>query len=78
LPWEKVVGFVSDEAPAMIGKSDGVAAKLKEIMKEFEGKTSFFHLHCILYQEALCAKSFKMTRVMDTVVKTEFYSCKCP
>jgi hypothetical protein len=26
----KMVGFVSDGAPAMIGKSSGVAAKLKE------------------------------------------------
>jgi hypothetical protein len=30
LPWEKMVGFVSDGAPAMIGKSNGVAAELKE------------------------------------------------
>jgi hypothetical protein len=30
LPWEKVSGFVSDGAPAMIGKSNGVAAKLKK------------------------------------------------
>jgi hypothetical protein len=70
LPWEKMVGFVSDGAPAMIGTSNGVAAKLKKRMKEFEGTTSFFSLHCILHQEALCAKSLKMTHVMDTVVKT--------
>jgi hypothetical protein len=30
LPWEKMVGFVSDRSPAMIGKSNGVAAKLKK------------------------------------------------
>jgi hypothetical protein len=39
-------------------------------MKELEGTTSFFSLHCILHQEALCAKSLKMTHVTDTVVKT--------
>jgi hypothetical protein len=30
LPWEKMVGFVSDGAPAMTGQSNGVAAKLKK------------------------------------------------
>jgi hypothetical protein len=39
-------------------------------MKDFEGTTSFFSLHCILHQEALCEKSLKMTHVMDTAVKT--------
>jgi transposase-like protein len=29
LPWGKMVWFVSDGAPAMIGKNNGVAAKLK-------------------------------------------------
>jgi hypothetical protein len=66
----KVVGFASDGSPAMSGKSNGVAAKLKKVMKEFEGTTSFFSLHRILHQEALCARSLKMTDVMDTVVKT--------
>jgi hypothetical protein len=70
LPWEKMVGFVSDGAPAMIGKSNGVAARLRKGMKEFKGKISFFSLHYILHQEALCAKSLKMTHVIDAVVKT--------
>jgi hypothetical protein len=73
-----VVAFVSEGAPAMIGKSKGVAAKLKEKkMKEFEGKTSSFSLHCILHQEALCAQSFKMIDVMDTVVKTVNFIRAC-
>jgi hypothetical protein len=46
-------------------------------MKEFEGKTSSFSLHCILHQEALCAQSFKMTDVMDTVVKTVNFIRAC-
>jgi hypothetical protein len=34
LPWGRMVGFLSDGAPAMIGKSNGVAAKLKKKKKE--------------------------------------------
>jgi hypothetical protein len=55
LPWGKMVGFVSDSAPAMIGKNNSVAAKLKKNkMKEFEGRlvsivsTVFFiNRHCV-------------------------------
>jgi hypothetical protein len=71
LPWGKMVGFVSDGAPAIIGKNNGVAAKLKKNkMKEFEGTTCFRSLHCILHQQALCAKNLRMNHVMDTVIKT--------
>jgi hypothetical protein len=65
LPWGKMVGFVSDSAPAMTGKNNSVAAKLKNRMKEVEGTTSFRSLHCI-HQHAMCAKSLKMNHVMDT------------
>jgi hypothetical protein len=63
-----MVGFVSDGAPAMIGKNNGVAANLIK-MKEFEGTTSVRSLHCILHQQVLRAKSLKMNHVMDTVIK---------
>jgi hypothetical protein len=63
-----MVGFVSDGAVVMIGKRNGVAAKLRKGIKEFEETNSFFSLHCILHQEALCEKSLKMTYVMGTVV----------
>jgi hypothetical protein len=38
LPWEKVSGFVSDGAPAMIDKSNGIAAKLKKKKGRIRGK----------------------------------------
>jgi hypothetical protein len=66
----KLVWFVSDGALAVIGKNNGVAAKLKKKMKEFEGTTSFRSLHCILHQQELCAKCLEMNHVMDTVIKT--------
>jgi hypothetical protein len=49
----------------------------EKIMKEFEGKTSFFSVHSILHQEALSAKSLKVTHVMDTVVKTVNFNLAC-
>jgi hypothetical protein len=42
LPWEKMVGFVSNGAPAMIGKSNGVAAKLKKKKNERIREKDFF------------------------------------
>jgi uncharacterized protein (UPF0297 family) len=31
LPWGKMVGFVSDGTPAVIGKTNGAAAELKKM-----------------------------------------------
>jgi hypothetical protein len=71
LTFGKMAGFVSDGAPAMIGKNNNVAAKLKKNKaKEFEGTTYFRSLHCILHQQELCAKYLEMNHVMDTVIKT--------
>jgi hypothetical protein len=41
LPWGKVVGFVSDSAPAMTGKNNGVAAKLKKQNERIRGNDFF-------------------------------------
>jgi uncharacterized protein (UPF0297 family) len=40
-PWGKMVGFVSDGAPAMIGKNNGAAAKLKKTNKGIPGNDFF-------------------------------------
>jgi hypothetical protein len=53
--WKKMVGFVSDGASAMIGKSNAVAAKLKKKNERIRGKrlisvvpTVFFiKKHCV-------------------------------
>jgi hypothetical protein len=39
-------------------------------MEEFGGTTSFLSLYFTLHQQALCAKSFEMNDVRDTVIKT--------
>jgi hypothetical protein len=58
-----------------LAKNNGVAEKLRNKMKDFEGTTSFHSLHCILHQQALCAKSLKMNHVMGTVIKTVNFIC---
>jgi hypothetical protein len=45
----KVVGFVSANAPAMAGKKNGVAAKLKKNkVREFKGSTSLTSTACFI------------------------------
>jgi hypothetical protein len=53
----------------MVGKNNGVPAKLKNKMKECEEMTYVVSSHCILHQQALCVKSLKMNHVEDTVIK---------
>jgi hypothetical protein len=69
LLWRKMVGFVGDGALAITGKNNGIAAKLKNKMKESEGVTSFLNFHYVLYQQVMCAESFKMNHTVDTDIK---------
>ena len=43
---------------------------LKRRMKDLEISHKIKKLHCIIHQETLCAKSLKLKKVMDVVVKT--------
>jgi hypothetical protein len=72
---DKMVGFVSDGAPAVVGKKKVVAAKLRNKVREFQGSTSFFSFHFKLHHEGLCAKSLKMNHVMDAVNTTVNFIC---
>jgi hypothetical protein len=63
----------SDAAPCIICK-----IKKKNKREEFEGSTSFRSLHRILHQEALCANSLKIIRIMGADKNCEFYPRKCP
>ena len=70
LLWKQMFGFVSDSAPAMIEKQNGVAAKFKKNQET----TSF--LIAILFISKHCVKTLKTNRIFDTVIKQngEFYS----
>ncbi|XP_025413377.1 general transcription factor II-I repeat domain-containing protein 2B-like [Sipha flava] len=62
--WEKINSVCTDGAPAMTGKINGCVA----LLKQFLGR-ELFSYHCIIHQEALCAKDMKFNDVIDPVVR---------
>ncbi|KAK7896643.1 hypothetical protein WMY93_021968 [Mugilogobius chulae] len=68
LKWDKLCGVTTDGAPAMRGERKGMASMLCEKVKHSGGEA--VKMHCIIHQEALCAKTVQLDDVMDTVVKT--------
>lgn len=57
LKWDKLCGVTTDGAPAMTGERK-------------ESGSEAVRMHCIIHQEALCAKTVGLGDVMNTVVKT--------
>ncbi|KAJ0069275.1 hypothetical protein NL108_003199 [Boleophthalmus pectinirostris] len=68
LKWDKLCGVTTDGAPAMRGERKGMASMVCEKVKQSSGEA--VKMHCIIHQEALCAKTVQLGNVMDTVVKT--------
>uniref|UniRef100_A0A3P9NQ97 DUF4371 domain-containing protein n=1 Tax=Poecilia reticulata TaxID=8081 RepID=A0A3P9NQ97_POERE len=66
LKWDKLCGVTTDGAPAMTGKRKGMASLV--CAKESGGEA--VRMHCIIHQEALCAKTVQLGDVMNTVIKT--------
>jgi len=69
LAWEKINSICTDGAPAMTGKTNGCVA----LLKKFLGR-ELFSYHCIIHQEALCAKEMKFDDVIDPVVRCINYT----
>ncbi|KAG7489523.1 general transcription factor II-I repeat domain-containing protein 2-like [Solea senegalensis] len=65
VPLEKLVSVTTDGAPAMIGRHTGFVAHCKADL-EFP---NFLQYHCIIHQQALCAKVICFEHVMTPVVK---------
>ena len=63
LDLQKVCLLVTDGAPAMIGRVQGLVARLSAIAPHMQ------YLHCIIHQSVLCAKlSGDLKNTMDTVM----------
>jgi len=49
-------GVITDGAPSMVGKNEGLVALIKKEMSEC-GALQLMQYHCIIHHENLCAKS---------------------
>uniref|UniRef100_A0A096MF30 HAT C-terminal dimerisation domain-containing protein n=1 Tax=Poecilia formosa TaxID=48698 RepID=A0A096MF30_POEFO len=65
LPVFKLVSITMDGAPAMVGHSHGFIAKCRED----DAFPDFLSYHCIIHQQALCAKMLNMKEIMDVATK---------
>lgn len=66
LPWSKVSGIITDGAPATAGERSGLSTLICN--KVSKGGGNAIKLHCIIYQQAVCAKHLKFDHVMKPVV----------
>ncbi|XP_076810261.1 general transcription factor II-I repeat domain-containing protein 2A-like [Clavelina lepadiformis] len=69
LDLSKLVSVTTDGAPAMIGKNKGAVALLQKHLEDLGRNDKISKVHCLIHQEALCAKTTNLKSVMDTVVK---------
>nr|XP_032814298.1 general transcription factor II-I repeat domain-containing protein 2-like [Petromyzon marinus] len=68
LKWDKLCEITTDGAPAMTGERKGMASMVSAKVQESGGEA--VKMHCVIHQEALCAKIIQLGDVMNTVVKT--------
>ena len=53
LTWENLVSLCTDGAPSMLGRQAGFVALFRQEI----GKPNLISYHCIIHQQALCAKA---------------------
>lgn len=68
LSWDKLTSVATDGAAAMVGHKTGFVGRLKSKLIA-QSKQEIYSIHCIIHQEALCAKSLKYDEVMKIVIK---------
>ncbi len=65
LPLYKLVSITTGGAPAMVGRVNGFIAKCRQD----DAFPDFLNYHCIIHQQALCAKMLNMKEIMDVATK---------
>lgn len=70
LRWEKLVGLITDGAPAMCGEKSGLVGRMRVKMQEENCVGELTTYDCIIYQESLFGKVIKMEHVMNKVTQT--------
>ena len=61
--WER------DGAPAMCGRKSGLVGRIREKMQDENVTSELTAYHCIIHQESLCGKAFKMEHVMSIITR---------
>ena len=69
----KLVCLSTDGAANMVGRHNGVVAKLQAKIKNLHPNLSFTHFYCIIHQQNLCSKVLKLDHVPSLVTKTVNY-----
>uniref|UniRef100_A0A8C4NEB7 SPIN-DOC-like zinc-finger domain-containing protein n=1 Tax=Eptatretus burgeri TaxID=7764 RepID=A0A8C4NEB7_EPTBU len=69
LDLSRMCGITTDGAPAMVRDKKGFAALLVKYLHSLEHQQDVKRFHCLVHQEALCAKSVTITEVMTVVVR---------
>ena len=69
LDLSRLCGITTDGAPAMVGDHKGFASLLLKYVRSFGHQQDVKRFHCLVHQEALCAKSVTITDVMTVVVR---------
>ena len=69
LDLKQLVSVTTDGAPAVVGSKNGSVSLLEKHVKEMGNKHIILKFHCIIHQEALCAKSTGFVDAMKVVVR---------
>ena len=69
LDLSRLVCVTTDGAPAMVGERKGAASLLARHCETSGNTQPIKKMHCIIHQEALCAKSANLEGVMSVAVK---------
>jgi len=75
LDLSRMCGITTDGAPAMVGDKKGFAALLVKYLRSLGHQQDVKRFHCLVHQEALCAKSVTITEVMTVVVRAVNFVC---
>jgi hypothetical protein len=69
LDLSRLVCVTTDGAPSMTGEKKGAASLLVRHCESLGHTHTIHKLHCIIHQQALCAKSANLADVMSVVIK---------
>ena len=69
LDLSKLVSVTTDGVAVMVGIRNGFVSLLEKHLHSAGYDNNLFKIHCIIHQEALCAKNVDVKEIMEVVVK---------